>query len=95
MPLQRFGTTQSPAWAGHVGYLAIDWLVSESPNGMLSLRIIANEIEAGRPVAAAFATAFNIELESFYEQFEVWRTIIVNDSGNALRRRPALVNIGE
>lgn len=94
-PLERFGTTHSPAWAGHVGYLAIDWLVDESPNEMLSLRIIASEINAGRTLEQAFATAFNIELDSFYAQFEAWRAIIVKDPGNALRRRPALVNTSE
>lgn len=93
--LQVFGTTQSPAWAGHVGYLAIDWLVIESPNGMLSLRILAEQVGSGQSAEQAFAKAFNIELDSFYEQFEVWRQIILNDPVNALKRRPALVMTGE
>ncbi len=94
-PLKAFGSSQTSAWPGHVGYVAIDWLVSESPNGPMSLRILATEVAGGRSVKQAFAKAFNIELDDFYEQFEVWRPVIRKSPGKALSRRPKLVNIGE
>ncbi|MDP3316985.1 MAG: hypothetical protein Q8M47_13085 [Devosia sp.] len=94
-PLKAFGSSRTSAWPGHVGYVAIDWLVSESPNGPMSLRILATEVAGGRSVKQAFAKAFNIELDDFYEQFEVWRPAIRKSPGKALSRRPKLVNIGE
>jgi hypothetical protein len=94
-PLKAFGSSQTPAWPGHVGYVAIDWLVSESPNGPMSLRILATEIGKRKTVDEAFATAFNIELGDFYDQFEAWRQVILKSPGKALARRPKLVNIGE
>jgi hypothetical protein len=93
--LKDFGTSRSPVWAGHVGMLAIDWLVAESPNGLQSLEIIAKQVAAGKSQAAAFKTAFNIELADFYTQFEAWRAIIVSNPSSALKKRPALINIGE
>ncbi len=94
-PLQAFGSSQTSAWPGHVGYLAIDWLVSESPNGPMSLRILGTEIAAGKSVSKAFATAFNIQLDDFYDQFEAWRKVMLKNPASALSRRPKLVNIGE
>lgn len=95
-PLSEFGTsTQTKIWLGHIGYLAIEWLVAESPNGRMSLRILNEEVVRTNSVKTAFRMAFNIELESFYEQFEVWRKMMLNSPNKALNNRPALVNIGE
>lgn len=94
-PLYAYGTSKSPEWSGHMGYIAIDWLVSESPNGRMSLRIIATEIAAHKPLTTAFRNAFNIDLKDFYLQFEAWRQVMVRNPIEALSRRPNLVNIGE
>lgn len=89
-PLEAFGTTRSPAWAGHVGFLAIDWLVSESPGGLMALRIAATEVSQGRSQAQAFRAAFGLELKDFYQQFEVWRGVIRSNPNNAVAMRPKL-----
>lgn len=89
-PLEAFGTTESPAWAGHVGYLAIDWLVAESPNGRRSIRIIADELKAGKSVAKTFRSAFGLELTSFYEQFEPYREALRKNAEKAMANRPRL-----
>jgi hypothetical protein len=95
-PLAEFGvSTQTKIWLGHIGYLAIEWLVAESPNGRMSLRILNEEVVRTNSVKTAFRMAFNVELESFYEQFEVWRKMMLNSPNKALNNRPALVNIGE
>lgn len=95
-PLSEFGvSTQTKIWLGHIGYLAIEWLVAESPNGRMSLRILNEEVVRTNSVKTAFRMAFNIEMESFYEQFEVWRKMMLSGPNKALNNRPALVNIGE
>lgn len=83
-------------WPGHVGYVAINWLVAESPKGKLSLRLLATDIAAGMSTKAAFADAFDIELDEFYNQFELYRKIInANDIELAIKARPPLKNIHE
>ena len=91
-PLQE---VQNNTWPGHVGFLAIDWLVSEAPEGSMSLRTIATEIGDGKSLKAAFKTAFNIELDDFYDQFEAWRLVILDNPSKAIANRPPLRNIGE
>ena len=91
-PLQ---VVQNTVWSGHVGFLAIDWLVSEAPQGSMSLRTIATEIADGKPLQTAFRSAFNIELDDFYAQFEAWRLAIMDDPRGALANRPPLRNIDE
>ncbi|MEO7222334.1 MAG: calcium-binding protein [Devosia sp.] len=86
---------EKTVWSGHVGFLVVDWLVGDAPSGILSLRTLALEIEAGRSVAEAFRTAFNIELADFYVQFEAWRQIILDDVDAGYANRPTLINIGE
>lgn len=81
-------------WAGHVGLIAIDWLVASSPNGLMSLRILGDEVGKGRSSAQAFRTAFGLEMEEFYRQFEVWRAMILADSAQAFAVRPELVLAG-
>jgi len=78
-------------WAGQVAFIAIDWLVDESPNGLMSLRIVAEEIGKGSSAKAAFRAAFGLELDSFYEQFEAWRTKVLENPGRAFAARPKLL----
>jgi hypothetical protein len=92
-------------WSGHVGFLAIDWLVGDAPSGLLSLRILAEEIGNGKSVPDAFRTAFNISIVDFYVQFEDWRQILLADAADGYTSladaadgyatRPTLINIGE
>jgi hypothetical protein len=86
---------ETAVWPGHAGYLAIEWLVEDAPEGILSLRTLAAEIGAGKSVPDAFRAAFNVELDDFYAQFEAWRQDIVADPANGYENRPALVNIGD
>ena len=58
---------------GHVGYLAVARLVESSPNGILSLRTICEEVADGASVPVAFETAFGISLDDFYAEFEEYR----------------------
>ena len=90
-PLSVFGTTNTPAWAGHVGFLAIDWLVAETPEGIMALKTIANEVLAGRSQKEAFANAFGLELDDFYRQFEPYREALRKNPSRAYANRPKLV----
>lgn len=81
----------SSLWPGDVGFLAVDWLVSESPVGALSLRTFGQELGRSGQLAESFQDAFGIGLNDFYRQFESWRQIAVTDPDHALERRPVLV----
>lgn len=89
-PLKRFDNTNTPVWVGHVGYLAIEWLVASAPAGQQSLRALAIDIGKKKSVDAAFKDAFGLSRAAFYRQFEVWRTAINQNSNGAFDRRPAL-----
>lgn len=81
-------TISTRVWSGHVGFLAIDWLVDESPNGLMSLRILAEDIGKGKSVKAAFKDAFGVTLDDFYAQFEAWRPVLVKEGAMAFADRP-------
>ncbi len=85
----------APAWPGHVAYLAVDWLVSEAPDKQMSLTKLGTEIARHQPPEQAFATAFNIDLNDFYAQFDVYREALRKNYQRALANRPALLNKGE
>jgi hypothetical protein len=85
----------SSIWPGHVGYVAISWLVDESPNGFQSLVVLGNQLAAGASIETAFRTAFDVDLDSFYAQFEAWRAEIVADPDAAYAHRPDLINISD
>jgi|GEM_PF-2024011 len=89
-PLRDFGSTQTPAWPGHVGFLAIEWLVRDTPNGIMSLRDIAEQVQQGKDQRQAFAAAFGLELDSFYDQFDDWRQQFVRNPSRAIQNRPKL-----
>lgn len=84
-------TLPTNIWPGDAGFLAIDWLVSESPNGLLSLRKFGSNLGQGQPVEVAFKGAFGLELSDFYRQFEPWRKIVLASPKHAFERRPHLV----
>ncbi|RYE09399.1 MAG: hypothetical protein EOP22_08960 [Hyphomicrobiales bacterium] len=94
-PLHVFGISRTPEWPGHIGYLAMDWLVAESPNGKMSLRIFEEELVRTNSVPQAFQIAFAVDYYDFYDQFEVWRATMVKNPSTAIANRPALRNIGE
>lgn len=95
VPLKQFGSSVTKVWPGHIGYLAIEWLVAESPHGKMSLRILCEEVVRTNSVQQAFKAAFNIEMYEFYDQFEPWRQMILANPARAIAKRPALRNIGE
>lgn len=63
----------SGVWPGHIGYLALDFAMNGTSNGLMGLRTICTEVAAGATREAAFKTAFGIELPEFYQKFEAWK----------------------
>ena len=78
-------------WPGDAGFLAIDWLVSTSPDGILSLRKFGSNLGQGQDLKTAFRGAFGLELADFYDQFEPWRKIVLASPKHAYDRRPTLM----
>lgn len=64
---------QSPAHAGHIGFIAIDMLVEQAHRGKLALRRICERVAEGAGVDGAFEQVFGISRASFYTEFEEWR----------------------
>lgn len=89
--LQSLQAVETPIWPGHAGYVAIQWLVASSPNGLSSLHIVAASIGEGKTVDEAFYAAFGITLADFYPQFEAWKPAIIKNWAKALSKRPRLV----
>jgi hypothetical protein len=56
-------------WPGHIGYLAVEYLVSNAPTGPLSLRTICELVANGVALDEAFARAFGISKQAFYQSF--------------------------
>ena len=55
-------------WPGNIGYVAVDRLLTQSPNGILSLRIVSEEVRS-EGLDAAFERAFGIGKRAFYDAF--------------------------
>lgn len=89
-PLGDYGTTNSPAWAGHVGFVALDWLITDTGVGIQAIKTLADEVAAGRSQRKAFANTFGLELSDFYQQFEAYRALIQADPARAYSARPRL-----
>ncbi len=68
----------APIYPGHVGYIAVDNLVSRAPSGYLSLRTICESVGAGTSLNQAFQNEFGVSMSDFYNQFpsivQSWRT---------------------
>ncbi|GAB3454063.1 hypothetical protein GCM10027321_04930 [Massilia terrae] len=77
MPLRQLGGTSAAVWPGHIGYLAIDYLVGRAPAGIGAVRILCEQVAAGATTAAAFRTAFGVDMDSFYTDFEALRPQLV------------------
>ena len=54
-------------WPGHIGYIAVEKLVAESPNGIRSLRIVNQQARHG--LDTAFERAFGMSKREFYDTF--------------------------
>jgi hypothetical protein len=65
IPLQTF-ESDPPTWPGHIGYLAVDWLVNQSPVGIQSLANICTLVASGNSGDDAFEQAFGIAKADFY-----------------------------
>ncbi len=64
--LERSNQTDN-LWPGHIGYIAVEKLVAESPNGIRSLRIVNQQARHG--FDTAFERAFGISKGAFYDAF--------------------------
>jgi hypothetical protein len=71
VPLQSLEQAQG-LWPGHVGYLAVELLVSRSPHGRLSLRNVCQSAGAGGSTEQAFQEAMGLSRAEFYEQFPAY-----------------------
>ena len=54
-------------WPGHIGYIAVEKLVAQSPYGIRSLRIVYQEAKHGHDTA--FERAFGTSKREFYDTF--------------------------
>lgn len=77
MPLRQLGGSSASVWPGHIGYLAIDYLVSRAPAGIGAVRTLCQQVAGGATTAAAFRTAFGVDMESFYTDFEALRPQLI------------------
>lgn len=66
VPLESLEMSQG-LWPGHVGYLAIEFLVLESSSGPMAIRTICEDVGNGVSVDQAFADAFGMTKAYFYE----------------------------
>ena len=57
----------SNIWPGHIGYIAVEKLVTKSPNSIVSLRIV-NQLARQGP-DTAFERAFGMSKREFYDTF--------------------------
>jgi hypothetical protein len=58
-----------PIFPGNIGYMAVDNLVQRSPNGMVGLRTVCENVAAGATREQAFQQAFGISRTDFYQLF--------------------------
>ena len=58
---------RSDIWPGHIGYIAVEKLVTESHNGIGSLRIVNQQARQGLDIA--FERAFGMSRRQFYYTF--------------------------
>ena len=65
VPLRSLESSQG-LWSGHIGYLAVEYLVALAPEGSLAVRIICEEVTRGAFVDEAFERAFGISKIDFY-----------------------------
>ena len=67
VPLQSL-ERGSGLWPGHIGYLAMEWLVNQAPGGIGSLArlCILTDVDLRNPVDTAFEQAFGISIADFY-----------------------------
>lgn len=93
--LSQIDTSSTPIWVGHIGHVAIDWLMDETGSNLTKLRIIHEKIAEGKNTFTAFSETFGLSLDSFYTQFEQWRPLFLKDPAEALNARPDLILANE
>ena len=59
--------TNSPVWSGHIGYLAVEWLIGQAPPGGEPMSTLCTLVGSGVSVDSAFEQVFRITREQFYE----------------------------
>lgn len=70
--LENSNNSGAGLWPGHIGFVAVKALVARSPNGVLSLRILNQEIGMGRTFDQAFERAFGTSKREFYDAFPAY-----------------------
>ena len=58
----------SAVWPGHIGYLAVEWLVDQAPGGLQSLVDVCTKVGSGSSADEAFEQAFGIYKADFYNE---------------------------
>lgn len=75
-PLRSLEPDGGHVWPGHVGYLAVAGLVEHAGGDLQNLLTYMEDLALGSSRQAAFAAAFDISIDDFYKEFEVWRTAV-------------------
>ena len=57
----------SPVWPGHIGYLALEWLIGQTTLGGEPLGTLCTLVASRVSVDAAFEQVFGITRNQFYE----------------------------
>lgn len=68
--LESLESTQSKFWPGHIGYLAIDYLMETTQSDPVVLRTICEQTASGTPFNTAFENVFGISKPDFYKAFQ-------------------------
>jgi len=68
-PLKELDKTNTPVWPGHIGYLAIDYLLKTTESDQIALRTICEQVGDGIAVDDAFQDVFGISKKDFYIEF--------------------------
>jgi hypothetical protein len=67
--LENSNMSGTGLWPGHIGQVAVKALVNRSPNGVLSIRIVNENIGRRMTFEQAFENAFGIGKQDFYSSF--------------------------
>ena len=70
IPLEQLEEQGASPHPGAVGYIAVDRLVTQAPEGQLAIRRVCEFVAGGSSIPNAFNSAFGISLAEFYESFD-------------------------
>lgn len=74
-PLRDLEANAEGVWPGHIGYLALEFAMNmeNATHGIMSMKVICEEVAGGATPEEAFRTTFGTDKDSFYADFEAWK----------------------